>query len=94
MIDKETFINAITLHEGANTYLDELSNLYINLYETPIVFALDGYLKEFTDSNFEEAGIGLIYWYLFERDDKSIFPNEYPIHNPDELWAEVLKYRK
>lgn len=91
MIDEKTFIKVISFHEKACTYLDNLSNLYIDLYDTPVNFALDMYLREFTETYFTEEGIDTIYWYLFERD--GIFCED-SINTPEELWNEVFKFRK
>lgn len=91
MIDRDTFIKVISFHENACKYLDDLSTLYIDLYNTPVNFALDIYLREFTETYFTEEGIDTIYWYLFERD--GVFCEDL-IDIPEELWNKVLKFRK
>ena len=76
--------------------MDELENLKISVYETPIFDSLATVFDAFVNTNFDENGTDIFNWWLFEdgRELKDEQGNEIPLGTKDELWEYLKGHRQ
>lgn len=66
------FEKVITTYREGIDYLESLSDLNVDLFETPICSSHDTIFDEWLNLSFNEKAIDLIYWWLFEDVEKVI----------------------
>lgn len=99
-MNKELFIELINKIMNLNDYFDKLSDLHIDLFESPIRDYCDYSFDQILKAYFTNDGLDMIYWWLYEKNgnpeikafDK--YHIEIPTKTIDDLWDIVKDYLK
>lgn len=96
MLTKERFFQTLKEYDKGMSFLDELDDLKINVYETPIFDSLGFVFDSFIITNFDEEGTNTFNWWFFEngREKYDTQGNEIPLNTKDELWEYLKEHRR
>jgi hypothetical protein len=111
MVTKEKFIEFITSYQEFEKDVDRFDMAITGksyptiLYESDWDMAVGKMLDAFLSSHFNEAGVDLVYWWLFEdvdhiitqTVDSDLFNGEseinYDVESIDDLWDYLVRYK-
>lgn len=102
MIDKDTFVEMITLAEKFEAEVDRWHDFDLDVFDKPIVEIPWDMFSLWKSREFDANGIDWIAWYLWERKDwktKEILAcydedgNPFYVKTPEDLWDIVKEYR-
>lgn len=99
MITKELFEQIIELQQEADTFIDKLEDMGLNLYDTPIFNTYGYYLDMLLTAYFTMEGHDWVNWYLFEKAGNSEMKaynedeSEIKLETLDDLWELIKNYR-
>ena len=112
MITKEKFIKFIHEYQSFINEMEEISKVIsgskygLNLYDCAWYNSVGKMCDIFVESNFNEVGCDLIYWWLYEDVDHIITQDvnpdlfngkttvKYDVNNIEDLWNYLIKFKE
>ena len=83
MIESSKFIEYLKSYQSGTTFLEEMDDAGLDLYETPLTASSDTLFQAWLEQILNEEGQDLVYWWLFEDVDKIITDNDNEINVED-----------
>lgn len=91
MISFENFVSIMNRMKKLENYIETLYQMGIDLYESEELWTTAGvFFDEIIESNFGSFGLDLVFWYLYDKDNKEC-PNEKIPETYEELYEILIK---